>query len=100
MYISCPIKIYNKANRRDALSFHFAQKQFIMNKSIQFTASSMHYLLTIPNMTPVLTTQDGLKYGERNTDQCVQNMFNTRAVPSSNTLAPTIARQCLRCAHT
>merc|ERR1712137_1305805 len=34
-------------------------------------------------MTPVLTTQDGLKYGERNTDQCVQNMFNTRAVPSS-----------------
>merc|ERR1712137_189529 len=51
-------------------------------------------------MTPVLTTQDGLKYGERNTDQCVQNMFNTRAVPSSNTLAPTIARQCLRCAHT
>merc|ERR1712137_1471342 len=54
-------------------------------------------------MTPVLTTQDGLKYGERNTDQCVQNMFNTRAVPSSNTLAPTIARQCYvhhsKCTH-
>merc|ERR1712137_399392 len=43
-------------------------------------------------MTPVLTTQDGLKYGERNTDQSVQHMFNTRAVPSSSTLAPAIAR--------
>merc|ERR1712137_1235374 len=39
-------------------------------------------------MTPVLTTQDGLKYGEGNADQSVQHMFNTRAVPSSSTLAP------------
>ena len=61
LFIICLIHLHipsykNLQHNKQTMHYPSVAKKFITRESTLVTASSMHYLLAIPNMTPDLTT--------------------------------------------